>query len=173
MHSMKTMVLLAATAALMLSPGIANAADGWGIDKEKEVEIEVTVVDIACQLTGDCPDNCGDGKRQLGLLTEDGKLRAAVKATTLFAGPHLDLLPYCGKKVFADGLLIENPAMTIFMVQNLRDNKDEKLRTTNAFEKDWTARNGKADEWMRADPAVKKVIAEDGVLGIKGLEPPK
>ena len=171
MRAMTRTVFLAA--AILLSTVAAKAADGWGIENEKEVEVEATVVDIACQLTGDCPENCGGGKRQLGLLTGDGKLRAAVKATTLFAGPHLDLLPYCGRKVFADGLLIENPAMTIFMVQNLRDSKDEKLRTTDAFQKDWTARNGKAEEWMRADPAVKKVIAEKGVLGIKGLEPPK
>lgn len=173
MRAMTRSVFLAAAAAFVMAGSPAKAADGWGIENEKEVEIEVTVVDIACHLTGDCPENCGDGKRQLGLLTDDGKLRAAVKATTLFAGPHLDLLPYCGRKVFADGLLIENPAMTVFMVQNLRDSQDETLRTTDAFAKDWTARNGKAEEWMRADPAVKKVIAEKGMLGIKGLEAAK
>ena len=29
-----------------------------------------TVVDPLCELTGDCPDNCGDGKRQLALVRE-------------------------------------------------------------------------------------------------------
>ena len=28
-----------------------------------------------------------------------------------------------------------------------------------------------SDEWWRADPTVRKVIADDGVLGIPGLKP--
>lgn len=148
----------------------AWAADGWGIPNEKEVEIEATVVDIACTLKGDCPANCGDGKRQLGLLTPDGKLRLAAKGATNFAGAVHDLLPHCGKVVFADGLLIENPALTIFMVQNLRLSKDEPLKPATAFQTDWTKAHGEADEWYRADPNVEKVIEADGVFGIKGLE---
>lgn len=148
----------------------ASAADGWGIAHEKETEIEATIVDVACKLTGDCPANCGDGKRQLGLLTPDGKLRLAAKGATNFAGAVIDLLPHCGKVVFADGLLIENPAMTFFMVQNLRLSKNEPLTSANAFQTQWTKVHGKAEEWYRADPAVKKIIDADGVLGIKGLE---
>ena len=44
------------------------------------VEFSARVVDIACTLKNDCPPDCGGGKRLLGLMTEDGKLRAAVKA---------------------------------------------------------------------------------------------
>lgn len=149
----------------------AYAADGWGIENEKIVEIEAKVVDVACELTKNCPAECGGGKRQLGLLTGDGKLRIAAKGATNFAGAAVDLLPHCGKTVFADGLLIENPAMTIFMVQNLRLSKDEKLQPATAFDTQWSKANGKAEEWFRADPAVKKIIAADGVFGIKGLVP--
>ena len=149
----------------------ANAADEFGIANEKVVQIEVTVVDIACTLTGNCPANCGAGKRQLGLMTEDGKLRLPVKGQTLFANAIPDLLPYCGKKVWIDGLLIENPVMTIVHVQGMRENADQKWKQTEAFEAEWTAKNGKAEEWQRADPLVKEVIAANGVFGIKGLAP--
>jgi hypothetical protein len=153
--------------------GPARAADEYGIANEKVVQFEVKVVDIACQLTGNCPANCGGGKRQLGLVTPDGKLRLPVKGQTLFANAIPDLLPYCGKSVMVDGLLIENPVMTIVHVQNLRETADQKWTPTEAFEADWTKKNGKAEEWQRADPLVKAVIAADGVYGIRGLEPPK
>ena len=164
---------LAVLCLLAASAPAARAADGWGIDKEKPVQLEVTVVDVACALGKACPSQCGAGKHQLGILTDEGKLIPAVKSATLFAGAVTELLPYCGKKVFVDGLLIENPAMTLFFVQNLRDHPDEKWRPAEAFEKEWTAANGKSDEWFRADPLVKKTIADDGVFGIKGLEPKK
>lgn len=155
---------------LLLVAGPARAADSWGLENETVVEIEATVVDVACTLNGDCPAACGGGKRQLGLLTADGKLRLAAKGATNFAGATVDLLPYCGKVIFADGLLIENPALTIFMVQNLRLNKNEPLKPARAFQEAWTKAHGKADEWYRADPNVKKIIDADGVYGIKGLE---
>jgi hypothetical protein len=154
-------------------PAAARAADGWGIDKEKVVQLEVTVVDIACALGKECPQQCGGGKRQLGVLTAEGKLYPAVKGGTLFAGAVADLLPFCGRKVQVDGLLIENTAMQLFFVQSLRETADQKWQPAEAFEKQWTAANGKAEEWFRADPVVKRTIAEDGVFGIKGLEPKK
>jgi hypothetical protein len=149
----------------------AYGADSWGLQNETVTEIEATVVDVACVLTRDCPPQCGGGKRQLGLLTAEGKLRLAAKGATNFAGAVRELLPHCGKAVLADGLLIENPALTIFMVQNLRLSKSEKLQPATAFEAEWTKQNGKADEWFRADPRVKAVIEADGVFGIKGLKP--
>lgn len=148
-----------------------QAADSWGLNHETVTEIEAKVVDIACELTKDCPEQCGDGKRQLGLLTSDGKLRLAAKSATNFAGAALDLKPYCGKTVFADGLLIEHPAMTIFMVQNLRTSKSDKLVATHAFRKWWTEKHGKSKQWFRDDPTIKEIIAADGVFGIKGLKP--
>jgi hypothetical protein len=130
------------------------------------------VVDIACTLIGDCPANCGDGRRQLGLLSDDGKLRAAVKGSTDFAAAVHDLLPYCGKSIEVDGLLIENPAITIFMAQRIREGDDKPWIPTTRFNADWQARHGKSQQWFRDDPVVKEVIGEDGVLGIKGLAPP-
>ncbi len=149
----------------------ARAGDPWGLQYEKVVSMKARVVDLLCTIKADCPAACGGGKRQLGLLTGDGKLLPAVKSATLFAGAALDLLPYCGKEIVVDGLLIENPAMTLYFPQALRESADEPWRPTEAFDSAWTARNGKAEEWFRADPGVKAVIAADGVFGIRGLEP--
>jgi hypothetical protein len=174
MNSIKTMAFATAFASSLLGfYAPALAADEYGIANEKVVQIDVTVVDIVCTLTGNCPANCGGGKRQLGLMTTDSKLRLPVKGQTLFANAIPDLLPYCGKSVQIDGLLIENPAMTIVHVQNMRESADQKWKPTEAFEAQWIAKNGKAEEWQRADPLVKDVIAANGVFGIKGLEPKK
>lgn len=151
----------------------ASAADGWGIDKEKISQLEIKVVDLACELGQSCPPDCGAGKRQLGLLTAEGKLYPVVKGASLFAGGVVDLLPYCGKHVMVDGLLIENPRMTMFFVQNMRERADEKWKPAEAFEAQWVAQHGKTNEWFRDDPLVKETIAADGVFGIKGLEPKK
>ena len=169
---MRSVVLLVSLVATSLSGAPARAADGWGIEHEKIVEITGRVVDLACTLKGDCPPNCGDGKRHLGLLTPDGKLRAVVKGPVEFAGPVRDLLRYCGKTVQLDGLLIENPAINIVMLQNIRERSDQPFVKADQFWKDWEAANGKAEEWYREDKLVKDVIGADGVYGIKGLNPP-
>ena len=167
---LRTFIIASAFAALAGAP--ASAADGWGIEHEKIVEITGRVVDIACTLKADCPPDCGAGTRQLGLLTPDGKLRAVVKGPVEFAGPVRDLAPFCGKTVQIDGLLIENPAINIVMVQNMRERADQPWTRAEAFSKDWEKANGKAEEWYREDKLVKQVIGEDGVYGVKGLVPP-
>ena len=165
-------LILATCLTFALAPQ-AQAAEAWGIEGEKLIEFSARVVDIACTLKNDCPPDCGGGKRLLGLLTDDGKLRAAVKASVDFGGAVRDLLPYCGKTIQVDGLLIENPAITMVMVQRMRENSSQEWRKTQTFQTDWEARNGKSDEWYRNDPLANKIIAEDGVYGVKGLEPPK
>jgi hypothetical protein len=163
--------VIAITAAMALSQS-AQAAEAWGIDHEKVVVLTGKIVDVACTLKGDCPADCGAGRRQLGVLTDDGKLRVVVKGPVEFAGPVHDLVRYCGKTVQIDGLLIENPAINLVMLQNLRETSDRPWVKADAFAKDWEAANGKAEEWYRADPLVKRIIGEDGVYGIKGLTPP-
>ncbi len=156
---------------LLLAGGNAFAAQSWGIPHEKPVILRGEVVDLLCALTGDCPEDCGGGRRQLGLVTEEGRLYPAVKDNVFFAGATLDLLPYCGRQVMVDGLVIENPAMTLLFVQRLRGSSKEAWKPARAFIEDWTARNGPSKEWWRNDPEVKAVIARDGVFGIPGLQP--
>lgn len=166
------MRLAIALGVLLQIPSLALGAEAWGLKDEKIVSFTGRVVDILCTLKGDCPAACGGGRRQLGLVS-DGRLYTAVKSNTLFAGAASDLLPWCGKTIEIDGLLVDNPAMPILMVQGIRETPDQPYAPTDRFEKDWTAANGKADEWWRADPAAKAALAENGILGRKDLQWPK
>ncbi|UUX49743.1 hypothetical protein NUH88_20385 [Nisaea acidiphila] len=157
-----------------LSAGPVAAAQKWGIDGEMTAQFEAKVVDLLCELNGDCPAGCGAGKRQLGLLRDDGRLLIAVKSNTLFAGATLDLLPYCGERVEVDGLIITHPAMVIYMLQKHRRPGDADWVQATSFAKDWKKRNGSPDakRWFRRDPAVKDVIGEFGKVGRPDLVPP-
>ena len=173
---MRVMIVFAAMAALLIS-GAARAAEEWGIEHEKKARFEAKVVDILCELSGDCPANCGGGKRQLGLLRDDGKLILAVKNQDLFAGASNDLLPFCGKRLIVDGLMINDPLMPLFQLQFRRPAPDGKWRRANQFRRDWAARQNlewdseTVDAWYNNDPLIKDVIARDGVFGIPGLKP--
>jgi len=154
-------------AALMLAISApVHAADEWGLENESVETFKAKVVDVTCELTGQCAPDCGAGKRQLGLLKADGVLRVAVKGGVDFAGAIVDLIPYCGKEIFVDGLLIKSPKMTMYFVQYLRETESDPWIKTERFLAEWEKRNGKAEQWFRADPAVKEIIAADGVFGL-------
>ncbi len=165
--------ILAAAAALALTAGPALAAEGWGIDHEQETRIEAKVVDLLCEVSGDCTENCGNGKRQLGLLLDDGRLVPVVKNFDIFAGATADLLPFCGKRVTADGLLISNPKMPMFALQFKREGTDGKWSRANWFGKAWSKANGgkKAGAWYKHDARVLETLKASGVYGIPGLKP--
>ena len=57
---MKALMITLVTA-LALFAGPAQAAKEWGIDGEEVAQFEAKAVDVLCELTGDCPTNCGDG----------------------------------------------------------------------------------------------------------------
>jgi hypothetical protein len=157
--------------ALLLTAGGALAAEPWNIPHEKQAVLKGRVVDALCQLKGRCAPDCGGGRRQLGLALADGSFRLVAKSNIDFAGSTADLSGYCGREIEADGLLIENPAITLFFVQRLRERPDQDWIAAERFKADWEARNGKAEEWWRADPQANRIIAEDGPFGIKGLQP--
>ena len=125
------------------------------------------------KITGNCVENCGNGKRQLGLLFDDGKLVPAVKNGEPFAGATNDLIRHCNKRIVADGLMISNPKMPLFAIQFSRLAPDGKWSRTNQFGKDWSKANGgqKPGQWFRQDAKIKKLIKEQGVFGIPGIKP--
>ncbi len=169
---MKRIIPAILAAALMAGAGAAKAAEEWGIEGEKKARFEAKVVDVLCELTGDCPKNCGDGKRQLGLLKDDGKLILPVKNVDIFAGATNDLIGFCGKKIIADGLMIKNPKMPLFALQFRRLAPDGKWGRANQFGKDWSKANGNkaAGQWFKNDKTIKKIIKDQGVFGIPGLK---
>lgn len=152
--------------------GPARAAEEWGLPNEKVARFEAKVVDILCELTGDCPPDCGAGKRQLGLVDAKGRLVLPLKNQVPFAGTVGELIDFCGKQVIADGLFSTNRGYTVFALQFLREAPDGKWRRANRFSKKWAERNGlpadtlKANRWFENDPAVKDTIAAQGKLGL-------
>lgn len=145
-------ILLAA--ALIASPAMAqdfsegSNARSWNLYAEVPATFAAKVVDITCEITGDCVDNCGDGARQLGLLRDvDGVLVYPNKNNqTSFNGAGADLLAYCGKQVEVDGLLIEDPdinAKNIFQLQTIREAGATEWSKANQWTKIWAANTQK------------------------------
>ncbi len=169
--------LLGATLLIVLvhGAGAARAADSWGLPGEEIVRFEAKVVDLLCELTGDCPAQCGAGKRQLGLLKDDGILVLPLKNQAFFAGAADELIDFCAKRVVADGLMVTNRGYTIFALQFVKEAPDGKWRRADRFLRKWAKRNGldpkdkKVKRWFESDPQVNALIARDGKLGL-GLE---
>ena len=145
------MIRFALIAALFASPAFAqdfsegSNARSWNLYAEVPATFEAKVVDVLCELTGDCPADCGAGKRQLGLIrTADGVMVLPLKhSQPAFTGAAVDLAPFCGQTVEA-----------------------------NQFTKKWAAEHPEAKgkgAWFRRDPRIKADIAENGYLGL-GLE---
>ncbi|WP_282605371.1 hypothetical protein [Pelagibius sp. Alg239-R121] len=169
----KSFALIAAvTAAGFLSAQSANAADEWGIEYEEKARVEAKVVDLLCEVTGDCVEQCGAGTRQLGLLLDDGTLVPAVKNFDPFAGTTDDLIQFCGKRIVADGLMIKDPLMPMFVVQFRRLAPDGEWGRANNFTKNWAKSNPDkpANQWFRHDAEVLRLVETQGVYGIPGLK---
>jgi len=172
---MRHLMVAAVLAAGFLSASTARAAESWGLPGEEIVRFEATVVDVLCELTGDCPAQCGAGTRQLGLLRDDGTLVLPLKNQTFFSGAVDELIDFCAKRVVADGLMVTNRGYTIFALQFVKAAADGKWRRANRFPPKWAARNGldpkdkKVKRWFENAPQIKALIARDGKLGL-GLE---
>ncbi|GFE63926.1 hypothetical protein [Litoreibacter roseus] len=167
------LALLAAPAAAQdFSEG--SEAKTWNLYAEVPALFEATVVDATCEITGDCPANCGDGKRQLGLLrSADNVLVYPNKnSQPAFTGAAVELLPFCGQTVEVDGLLIEDPdlsATNIYLVQKVRTKGTEEWTKANQWTKVWAENHPDAKgkgPWFRRDPRVNARIDTTGYLGI-------
>ena len=172
------MALLAASPATAADFSEGSTAKSWNLYAELPAFFEAKVVDITCEITGDCADNCGNGSRQIGLLrAADGVLVFPNKnAQSGFQGASVDLLPFCGKSVEVDGLLIEDEdiqgATNIFLVQKVREVGSEDWVKANTWSKAWAAKYPEAKgkgPWFRRDPRVNAHLAETGHFGL-GLE---
>ncbi len=172
-------LLVAATPAAAqenpFAPG--SKATSWNLFGEKPALFEAKVVDLTCEITGDCPEDCGGGKRQLGLLrSADGVLVYPNKNNQpLFSGAATEFLPFCGQTVEVDGLLVEDEdigARHIFLVQMIRPEGRQDWVKADQWTKVWAENNPDAagdGPWFRRDPRVNNLIAKDGYFGL-GLE---
>lgn len=171
MRGSRTLCLVLTLLGLTGAPVAAPGAEPWNIPHEKPVTLKGRVVDALCHLKGRCAPDCGAGERQLGLVLANGAFRLVAKSNIDFAGAIPDLIGYCGREIEADGLLIENPAITLFFVQGVRVDPQSPFIPADRFRSQWEARHGKADEWWRADPEANRLISENGPFGIRGLAP--
>lgn len=152
-----------------------SQAKSWGLSGEQKARFQAKVVDVLCELTGDCPADCGAGRRQLGLLrAADGALVPAAKnGETVFSGAVADLLPYCAADVEVDGLMVGEGPTKIYQVQLVRRVGEAEWSKTNRFTAEWNAAHpdlaGGSEPWFRKDPRVTSRIAAEGYLGL-GLE---
>jgi len=180
---MQRILIAAALALLMAAPANAEGefsegsqVTGWkNLQGREPALFKARVVDVLCELTGDCPKDCGAGKRQMGLVREaDDKLILAGKnSQAQFNGATVDLAPCCGQPVTVDGLLVGNPDLTdtkfyqVFLVQ--REGSD-KWAKAQRWTRTWKRNNPDLSElkgpWFRHDPAVKAEIEADGYLGL-------
>jgi hypothetical protein len=149
-------------------------AQELGLIGEVKATFSGKVVDILCELSGDCPANCGDGKRQLGIVrdADNALVLVSKNAQFEFNGAVEDLLPYCGKAVDVDGLLLgDDPGMPakVYMAQFIRLKGEADWTKTTRWTKAWAERNPEAKgegPWYRRDPRVKKQIDKSGYFGL-------
>ena len=169
--------VLVATPVLSQDFSEGSEAKTWNLYAEQPARFEATVVDILCELTGDCPENCGDGNRQLGLVrtVDDVLVFPNKNSQPAFTGAVQELLPYCAQAVEVDGLLLEDDylgAQNIYLVQRIRALDSEEWVKANSWTKAWAENHPEAagkGPWFRRDPRVLAEIASEGYFGL-GLE---
>ena len=152
-------------------------AKSWDLYAEIPAHFDAKFVDLLCELTGDCPEDCGVGKRQMGLLrSADNVLVLAMKNNQpAFTGAAVELAPFCNQTVTVDGLLIDDPdlgAKNLYLVQMIKAEGTDKWVKARKWTKQWAKANpdvaGKGP-WFRRDPRINAEIARDGYLGL-GLD---
>jgi len=178
----KTLAMIAALVAAPVSLTAQDFSEGskaksWNLFGEVPAKFEAKVVDILCELSGDCPNNCGDGNRQLGLVrSADNVLVYPNKnSQTGFQGATADLLPHCAQTIEVDGMLIEDPdlgAQNVYLLQLIKPAGSDEWIKANTWSKRWAEKHPEAKgkgPWFRRDPRVKAEIEREGYFGL-GLE---
>lgn len=154
-----------------------SEANSWGLFAEEPARFEARVVDLLCELAGECPDEC-DGDRQLGLVraADDVLVLPMKNNQPVFSGAAVDLAPFCGQTVEVDGLLVEDPeiqgAVNVYLVQRVLGEGEDEWTTANRFTQAWMEENPEeagGGPWFRRDPRVNAMIEAEGHLGL-GLE---
>ncbi|MEM7211153.1 MAG: hypothetical protein AAF479_04540 [Pseudomonadota bacterium] len=176
-------LIAAVLAALIALPAAAEGefsegsqVKGWkNLQGRENALFKAKVVDILCELTGECAEKCGNGKRQMGLIREaDGVLVLVAKnSQASFNGGAIDMAPYCGQTVTVDGLLVGDSNVTstkFYQVFSIQREGSDKWAKAKRWTRTWKRNNPdlaeKKGPWFRHDPAVAAAIEADGWLGL-------
>lgn len=150
-----------------------SKAKAWGLPAEHRARFKAKVVDMLCEIAGDCERECGKN-RQLGLLRrEDNVLIYPNKNNQpVFSSAVVDLLPYCGKQIDVDGLILDDPGFNlknIYLVQKIRAEGDLKWVSATGWVDNWRKEHpgvkGKGS-WFRLDPDINSRLMATGYLGL-------
>ena len=172
-------------ATLLAAPAFAEGeysegseAKAWNVAGEEKARFNGTVVDVLCDLTGDCPADCGAGTRQLAIRrsADDKLILVSKNAQAAFTGAARELAPFCAQEVEVDGNLVGDPELTqtkFYQVQKIRAVGADEWVSANRWTKVWNEQNPDQAKvkgaWYRKDPLINAQIEAEGYLGL-GLE---
>ncbi len=143
--------------------------DSWPVTNAQKNGFSGEVVDVLCELNGNCPDNCGEGTRQLAIKTESAGTVLVAKNLNNYSGASDELWPFCGEVIEINGLFTEHQGVRFFQVQNVREPGGDWLKATR-FAQAWAERSEKpvslAGNWQDHDERVQEIIDRDGRLGL-------
>lgn len=143
----------------------------WSISGSEVAELSGEVVDVLCELSGNCVDQCGAGTRQLAIKTEQRTVLIA-KDLNFYTGAAQELWPYCNQQLVVNGQFTQTGNTRFFQIQNVRTPTGAWM-TTSKFLENWAEKNGeslsKAEDWYRHDKRVNQILEQDGRLGL-GLD---
>lgn len=146
----------------------AGKVDQWGISGSEVAELSGDVVDILCEVSGDCVERCGAGNRQLGIRTDE-KVVLIAKDINNYTGGAEELWPFCNQPLTVNGQFTETGDTRFFQIQNVREPGGPWMSTTRFLEV-WAEKNDKdlatAKRWYRHDPRVRTTLEQDGLLGL-------
>ncbi|MEM7214568.1 MAG: hypothetical protein AAF423_03420 [Pseudomonadota bacterium] len=150
-------------------------AKGFGFQEEEKATFSGKVVDILCEVAGNCVESCGNGTRLMGIVrAADNKLILPLKNAQLaFNGPVDDLVPYCNKDVDVDGVLVGDAEVynaKFYMLQFIREAGAPEWNKAKLWTAAWKSRNpdvasGKGP-WFKRDPRVVKQVEANGYFGL-------
>lgn len=145
--------------------------EAWPITAAEESQFSGEVVDIQCELSGSCAEQCGQGKHQLAVKSQNNELGTVLIAKNLtnYSGAADELWRFCGQQVELNGLFTEHRGVRFFQVQNVRA-RNQNWQRADKFLTEWQKRSGKSPEqakfWEEHDERVKAIIERDGRLGL-------
>jgi len=172
MSSPKLFLPIGIVAALLTLAGCATPAgsiSSWPVTNAEKSEFSGEVVDVLCELGGNCADNCGEGKRQLAIKNDDIGTVLVSKNLNNYSGAADELWQYCGQIVDINGLFTDHKGVRFFQVQNVRAPGGQWQKATRYLQA-WAERSGKsaslAGNWEEHDDRVQSIIERDGRLGL-------
>jgi len=149
----------------------AGKVESWPVTGAEENQFSGTVVDVLCELGGNCADECGQGKRQLAIKSQDKNIGTVLVAKNLtnYSGAADELWQLCGQQIDLNGLFTEHKGVRFFQVQNIREPGGQ-WQKANKYLSAWVERSGKspqqAKNWQDHDERVKDILSRDGRLGL-------